>query len=247
LSGGPFGDSEGATPEPHYVGSDRVVVHPDLAYQIRYFGDEAGATVRIDVLDEQKHEIVETLPFPTGEGAMLGGGPPRLKAVDLNFDGYQDLMLQAGAGATGNVWYVVWLFDPEKGKFILAPELTDLEGLEADPAEKVLTTFGKGGAAGQVCSGARYRWEGGRLEMVRSVTQDQNAGGFVRVIREMEDGRLVIVRKEIRRGGQVTIEGFQHGASTGVETREEDWQEGSPCWTHREEPELRTEPGIDGR
>jgi hypothetical protein len=40
-----------------------------------------------------------------------------LRAIDLDADGYADLMLGASCGATGNTSYAVWRFDPRTRRF----------------------------------------------------------------------------------------------------------------------------------
>jgi hypothetical protein len=71
---------------------------------------------------------------------------------DYNFDGMEDLALCDGTkGGYGMPSYQIYLYSPEKKKFVNSPALTRLaqgENLgmfEVDPKKKVLRTFGKSG------------------------------------------------------------------------------------------------------
>ena len=50
----------------------------------------------------------------------------RLEALDMNFDGYKDIRLMQDQGATGNIRYHVWLYNPETQKFDYHQEYGDL-------------------------------------------------------------------------------------------------------------------------
>jgi hypothetical protein len=67
--------------------------------------------------------------------------PPKgetwLKTEDLNFDGYQDLLLMASWGATGNQSWCVWLFDGASSKFRYVPDF-QLGSHKLNPQDKTI-------------------------------------------------------------------------------------------------------------
>lgn len=233
----PPGDPDDPVSEDGYIMTVRMVVHPSLpAVRLRLFGDDYGAVFRIDVFDEGKRAVVARLLDPREanlRGARLGGGLPIVRFADLNFDGSQDIMLLDWAGATGNKGYVVWLFDPGSRRFVFSHELTGPSNVEPHPEDRTLTTFATGGAAGTICDGERYRWVDNRPVLVRQVSQDwdDKTKAYVRVIREPEQGRLVIVRREARcSDGKLTVERFRGGRLLGVDTSQEELAEKPSCW-----------------
>jgi hypothetical protein len=87
----------------------------------------SSAGRRIQTLDEC--EVIDSPPK----------GETWLKSEDLNFDGYQDLLLLASWGATGNQSWCIWLFDAASSRFRYVPDF-QLGTHTLNPADKTIVT-----------------------------------------------------------------------------------------------------------
>ncbi|MBQ2734731.1 MAG: hypothetical protein IJF33_02765 [Clostridia bacterium] len=68
------------------------------------------------------------------------GGDYGLEILDLNFDGSMDLMIPTDI-AGDEVFYLCWLWDAEKGKYVESEELTGLCNVATDPELKAIFAF----------------------------------------------------------------------------------------------------------
>jgi len=120
------------------------------------------------------------------------------EAVDLNFDGYEDVQLLIMRGVTGNRVYSHWLFDPKTDRFVRHQELDKAVNPIPDPATKQLKTFWNGGGT---YTARVYHWEEGKLVLEREEKKDwvHEKEYFLKVIKERQNGKLVVVREEIIR------------------------------------------------
>lgn len=70
---------------------------------------------------------------------------PRLIAEDLNFDGYLDLALLCAVGATGNMDYSVWLWDPKAEILRYSSDITQIlehvKSISVDSSNKTVATM----------------------------------------------------------------------------------------------------------
>jgi hypothetical protein len=96
--------------------------------------------IRVAFPDGRRQEL------PVDSSMILtwtGGGEryPYIRFEDLNFDGSTDLLLFDNSGATGNVWYQVWLYNQQAKLFSYNKELSGLSGLQADLASKEIISY----------------------------------------------------------------------------------------------------------
>src|ERR1043166_3321381 len=91
---------------------------------------------------------------------------PGFLTEDVNFDGYEDFAVIGNRGATGNVSYFYWVFDPKTGVFKDAPEEFDNITF-VDTEQKLLISSSKGGNIEM--STVYYRVQDGRPVLIRSV------------------------------------------------------------------------------
>jgi hypothetical protein len=96
--------------------------------------------VRVDFSDGRQQELqIDTSMILTWtEG---GERYPYIRFEDLNFDGSTDLLLFDNSGATGNVWYQVWLYNQQTKLFSYSKELSSISGLQADPTSKEIISY----------------------------------------------------------------------------------------------------------
>src|SRR5437867_5650634 len=138
--------------------------------------DHAGELCyQIIVVSLEKRDTVQEI---TSEG-IPGFYEPVLDFVDINFDGYADLMLQTDISANGQTnGYSFCVFDSTERKFVYNQGYSDTLGgnTEIDEKTKEVTSGGRGGCAGQCVEYRTYDWIGNSFLLVRreSVGMDPN-------------------------------------------------------------------------
>jgi hypothetical protein len=70
----------------------------------------------------------------------------KLEAIDLNFDGYNDLRILNNEGATGNSWYDTWLYNQKTKKLVKNQFLSQNSSLMVDTLGRKILTFYRAGA-----------------------------------------------------------------------------------------------------
>ncbi len=90
---------------------------------------------------------------------------PQWHYIDVNFDGYKDIQFVENRGATGNMGYGYWVFDPKACKFRQAPEFDNITDVDAE--HKLLIICSKGGNIRTTTE--YYRLQDGRPVIIKSV------------------------------------------------------------------------------
>ena len=128
--------------------------------------------------------------------------PPRgedwFRAVDFNFDGYQDIYVLTDWGATGNSQGCVWLYNSATRRFDYSPEFSELGTFTLDRANKTIITWSNGGMAGGVHSAQKYKIVDNRPVQVYSEKQnwDQDKKQFHCVVTELRGNAMVTTHDE---------------------------------------------------
>ena len=107
----------------------------DLTYRVR------GSDFRAKQIAVKKGDevlLLQKIKVTAAVGSM--GGDYGLEILDLNFDGAMDLMIPYDV-AGDEVFYVCWLWDEGKNKFVESKELTGLCNLAVDPEWKAVFAF----------------------------------------------------------------------------------------------------------
>lgn len=161
--------------------------------------------IRLKLNDDPAYKIVENIEiyrnkkllqtFVIGEDRMvpINEGLIDFETEDVNFDGYNDLKLLASLGATGNEWWLFWLYDPVKGRFESNGKLSSLCSPRVDKQKKTIHTWYNGGGLSYIIE--VYLWEGKKLVLILDAGQDfdEKRGKFHKIIKKRQDGKMVIV------------------------------------------------------
>ncbi len=78
-------------------------------------------------------------------------------AVDVDFDGYQDIGLLSWWGATGNEGWQFWRFDPKTEMFVPDPQVSALGRPQFNSDTQTIDSFSKGGWCTYTTTTYRYR------------------------------------------------------------------------------------------
>lgn len=161
---------------------------------------------------------------PNGEDVLLdlavspdaSVSHPVFEFVDLNGDGYLDVLSLVWAGATGNSGYVAYLFVPHEGRLVLASiaeqKQRDREFLNPswEQASRSVHERLQGGHAGMLFGEYCSRWSGSRLVPYLSVSSDD----LPRKSSE-DEVRYKLIFEVLRKGGvtkkQMVISGERLG------------------------------------
>lgn len=126
-------------------------------------------------------------PIGEDETFFFGG-------VDINFDGYLDLMLVIGQGGA-NAQAAYWLFDPETKSF---KPLGTYPMFKLDKEKQQLATYSRGGYAGLSYDSRTYRFLDNKLTLIREEKQrpTPDPDVFLKVIQERVGDTMKTVKSE---------------------------------------------------
>jgi hypothetical protein len=127
-----------------------------------YGGDSCPEPPSISEIRLYKNDrLMQTLPTDS-QGTCSMFLP---EIVDINFDGYPDLMLASMLPAQANIPYDYWIYDPAQGKMVSASdEMGDVTSPDFDPVNKIISVSW---TASCCDSGVTtYKWERKHLVQV---------------------------------------------------------------------------------
>jgi len=148
---------------------------------------QAIQAVNLSSKASQKLPVTGMVPVGQEENFFFGG-------VDVNFDGFLDLMLITRRG-TANAYAAYWLFDPKTGTF---KSLGTYPVFRVDQAKKQLSTYERGGSGGLVYESKVYEFANGRLALIRDEKQDalKQGNAFHKTVRERVNGVMKVTKTE---------------------------------------------------
>lgn len=128
--------------------------------------------------------------------------------VDINFDGYPDLMLAQTLPAGPNVPYDYWVYDPAQGKMVsVSDEMADVTSPDFDPMNKIISVSWRASCCEHGVT--TYRWKGKHLVHI------DTASSYFQP--EIIDGKLAIcyIMPAYQRNGRIEYPDavYQHGAT----------------------------------
>jgi len=117
-------------------------------FTFHFAGQPDNSLGNIDITEGTSSQVIQTIENTTGPGSIMPATTQDvLRAVDANFDGYQDLQLLSNCGGTGNCSYDFYLYDPKAKQFVHNDFLTTLTTPSFDPAKKQVTTHSNSSAS----------------------------------------------------------------------------------------------------
>ena len=159
-------------------------------FTLHFLGRPDNTLGDIEVL--QAGKVIQTF---TGHAVDLGmlypaGLDVEVRAVDANFDGYQDLELLNDCGATGNCDYDFYLYDRSENKFVFNKFLSGLGTPEFDAAKKQIKTSWN--MAAGIWGSSTFEFRNGEYVEIRRYDSDESGDKTY----ELKDGKLVLVQSE---------------------------------------------------
>lgn len=114
--------------------------------------------------------------------------------VDINFDGFLDLMLITRRGVA-NAYAAYWIFDHSTGKFT---PLGTYPVFRLVSEQKRLETYERGGSGGMIYTSKQFAFIDGKLTLMRDEKQTatKQADVFLKVVRKRVNGTMKAINTE---------------------------------------------------
>jgi hypothetical protein len=184
---------------------DRDKAHTDYTFPVRSGGtpfhfkvelDQTMAVTGVSVSREGDSNPFQTLPICQGLSEQLSeydADRELLEHADLNFDGFEDLMLlQYYQPHLATKVFCVYIWDNKSGRFRYAPEIPEVNPV-AHPENKTITVHQDW--MGGVYADTTYRWTGSKfVEIERSGRvsgSDRPQCGFTDHCEKLIDGKML--------------------------------------------------------
>ena len=175
-------------------------------------GEDPGTGKIIKLLVYRGQKQVQSLPVCAYDAVPREGPVGSIASADFNFDGHGDLALET-AFKDGNASYCIWLFDPEKQRFVESKQLSKLTNPSPDAKTRTVVSYTKGEC--EPCYHREtYRWSKGQLVPVReeSITpaemglQLPGGCGWLHTVSEEKNGKMQFVsRSQVNALGQACL------------------------------------------
>jgi len=169
-----------------------VLVHPKIGvYRLTVLINAREEVSKLEVRSAKLGKLIQSVKT---SGKSCSENCERIMSVDLNFDGYQDIMIRTWAGATGNIGYEVWIFNKLTRQFDYNKTLSDKSNPTPDPKTKIVSTHMRGGHMGFIFTHDKYKYIKGKFVLVESASQGwaQIGGSKYKLITQIyKDGKVL--------------------------------------------------------
>ena len=177
-------------------------IHPSLELRIVVAGDTSNPSLDSVVVfarSDSTHPL-QLLHRLAGDAEMpLPHFTDVVRAIDLDADGWRDLLIGRFWGATGNTGYDVWHFDPASRRFVVDSTLSTLVNPDPVSGRPCVSTYSNSSVAddemGIYCLHTG-RW---RLDSAESHVWLRDSNAIRHDIFARRNDSLVIVRSETKR------------------------------------------------
>jgi hypothetical protein len=116
---------------------------------------------------------------------------------DYNFDGYLDMYIHDPCMILGNCSGLVYIFNPGHSRFDHDPQFDDLTTVEVSPASGEIYSLNRS-AGGSLFTRDTYKWENGKLVLVKRISVDASPSGGYEYKREErnKEGKMEVIEKK---------------------------------------------------
>lgn len=161
--------------------------------------DDGYSIKSIDVYADGK--LLQTISNSNVKGGvaeLYGDVDPQtlVSFEDINFDGYNDIKVQQGMGATGNVYFEYYLYDPASARFGSQPGFGILNPV-LQPEQKRISSYATQGCAGNCFERDIYYVKNGQFVLTNRETHYMDAQQNLWVkVEELKNGSLKVIKEE---------------------------------------------------
>jgi hypothetical protein len=150
---------------------------------------------------EEDGEPFQALPLSEEvdyeEGYYVENPEANFSILDFNFDGHKDISVIRVSGTT-NVWYDIYLFDPDTDMFTKNEQLSEVAAPEVDSVKRVINFHNNGGMAGGWYTAGVIAWQNNTPVVIleeEQTTPDGTDEVFIRTIRVRTGGEMKLSGK----------------------------------------------------
>ncbi len=155
--------------------------------------DPGPKVIRIEVRQEGSNKILQRLHLPKNDDFIFN--PRAVETKDMNFDGYNDILIEYNDGSAGGQNYV-WLYNPKTGKYVFNDDFSELRDPDPDSVKHTITSYDAGGSTG----GAVYThcFKNGKLILLREVDtyNDFENKRSITTIKSYKNGKIISVKED---------------------------------------------------
>lgn len=162
-------------------------------FAFHFAGNEDNTFGNIQITEGTGGKVIQTIENTTDPGLIMPAkAKDVLTAVDANFDGYKDLQLLSGCGATGNCSYDFYLYDPKANRFVHNDFLTSLTTPSFDQGKKQVTTHSNSSASDW--STETYQYHDGQYTLIYRQESSWDRDRQVVTVNtyELRNGKMVL-------------------------------------------------------
>ncbi|MGB1251218.1 MAG: XAC2610-related protein [Candidatus Promineifilaceae bacterium] len=116
-----------------------------------------------------------------------------LRLVDVNFDGFDDLLLQEFLPASPSIPYLYYLYNPALGQFLLDDAYRHIPAPLVNATTQTLTAYERFGAAGGKIT--TYRIVNNKPVAIREETDLYLTDRYVYTVNDPEQGNMLLISK----------------------------------------------------
>ncbi len=174
-------------------------IHPSFPkYTFKLYGqqDELSSTItKIDIFTNIDDKAVQEILIEDSN-APTSLGTAGVSIEDINFDGYNDIMVQ-GTGAAGpNIPFYFWLWDSNISKYVPSEELKGLLSPEIDYDHKIIMSVNSS-SAGAYYTESYYQFIDGRVTLIKEIDRvvDYELKVFKYTVKELIGNKMKVVKE----------------------------------------------------
>lgn len=177
-------------------------IHPSLTVRIAVAGDTTSPSLDSIVVfgpADSIRALQHVRRAPADAEMPLPHFTDVVRAIDLDADGWRDLLVGRFWGATGNTGYDVWRFDPAARRFVTDSALSTLVNPSPIPGQPCVSTYSNSSVAddgvGIYCLYAG-RW---RLDSAETHTWLRDSNAIRHDVMARRGDSLVLVHTETKK------------------------------------------------
>lgn len=171
----------------------KYIINAKLSPFIFHFVDQGNNPLgKIEISEMGSNKVIQVISNPVNL-YFTNIDPYRLlNTLDANFDGYNDLTIEEGCGATGNCQYDFYLYEPAKKQFVRNSFLSNLSEPQFDPHNKEVNAYSNMSAFDWEHD--VYQLQNGQYLLIYKVvsSRDRKNNTSTKRTYELQNGKLIL-------------------------------------------------------
>jgi hypothetical protein len=187
---------------PYYTSGDpdfrggmvcHFVINPALPiFTFRFIGQADSSLGNIEITEGSSTKVLQTIDEDIYPDAIAPAVYQAiLMPVDANFDGYEDLPILTGCGATGNCTFDFYLYDPMTNQFVYNSFLSGLGTFHVDSSTRQIIANSNESYADW--ENDTYQYENGQYILIeKQISTGQSDDMATVQVYQLQGGKMVL-------------------------------------------------------